>query len=66
MTLLLSILRHHSEPGDPVLLDWMLHLFYSVVSLGPLAVVIILGFVIVLIPIGILAAFLAQRANYES
>ena len=66
MTLLLSILAHHSEPGDPVLIDWMLHLFHSVVSLGPLAIVIVLGVVIVAIPITIMAAFLTQRAKYNS
>ena len=66
MTLLLSILAHHSEPGDPMLIDWMLHLFHSVVSLGPLAVVIVLGVVIVAIPIIIMAAFLTQRAKYNS
>ena len=66
MTLLLSILGHHSEPGDPVLLDWMLHLFHSVVSLGPMAIVIVLGVVIVAIPVLIMAAFLTQRAKYNS
>ena len=66
MTLLLSILAHHSEPGDPMLIDWMLHLFHSVVSLGPLAIVIVLGVVIVAIPITIMAAFLTQRAKYNS
>ena len=66
MPLLLSVLGHHSEPGDPVLLDWMLHLFHSVVSLGPMAIVIVLGVVIVAIPILIMAAFLTQRAKYNS
>ena len=65
MPLLLSGLGHHSEPGDPVLIDWMLHLFYSVVNLGPLAIVIVLGVVIVVIPILIMAAFLSQRAKYN-
>ena len=66
MPLLLSVLGHHSEPGDPVLIDWMLHLFYSVVNLGPLAIVIVLGVIIVSIPIAIMAAFLSQRAKYNS
>lgn len=65
LPLLLSVLGHHSEPGDPVLIDWMLHLFYSVVNLGPLAIVIVLGVIIVFIPIAILAAFLSQRAKYN-
>ncbi len=66
MPILLSVLGHHSEPGDPVLIDWMLHLFNSVVSLGPLAIVIALGVVIVAIPVLIMAAFLTQRAKYNS
>ena len=66
MPLLLDIMAHHSEPGDPVLIDWMLHLFHSVVALGPLAIVIVLGVVIVAIPAVILAAFLTQRAKYNS
>ncbi len=66
MPLLLSVLGHHSEPGDPVLLDWMLHLFHSVVALGPMAIVIVLGVVIVAIPILIMAAFFTQRAKYNS
>ena len=65
MPLLLNVLAHHSEPGDPVLIDWMLHLFYSVVNLGPLAIVIVIGFIIVAIPILIMAAFLSQRAKYN-
>ena len=63
--ILLSVLGHHSEPGDPVLIDWMLHLFYSVVNLGPLAFVIVLGVIIVSIPVAIMAAFLSQRAKYN-
>lgn len=66
MPLLLSVLGHHSEPGDPVLIDWMLHLFHSVVSLGPMAIVIVLGVVIVAIPVVIMAAFITQRAKYGS
>lgn len=66
MPLLLSVLGHHSEPGDPILIDWMLHLFHSVVSLGPLAIVIVLGVVIVAIPVVIMAAFITQRAKYGS
>ncbi len=66
MPLLLSTLGHHSEPGDPVLIDWLLHLFQSLVALGPLAIVIVLGAFIVAIPVVIMAAFLTQRAKYNS
>ena len=65
MPLLLSTLGHHSEPGDPVLIDWLLHLFQSLVALGPLAIVIVLGAFIVAIPVVIMAAFLTQRAKYN-
>ena len=65
MPILLSVLGHHSEPGDPVLLGWLLHLFYSVVGLGPLAIVIVLGVIIVTIPVLIMAVFLTQRAKYN-
>ena len=66
MPILLSVLGHHSEPGDPVLFDWLLHLFSNIVNLGPLAVVIVLGVIIIAIPIGIMAVFLTQRAKYYS
>ena len=66
MPILLSVLGHHSEPGDPVLLDWLLHLFYRVVGLGPLAIVIVLGVIIVTIPVIIMAVFLTQRAKYNT
>ena len=63
---LLSVLAHHDEPGDPVLLSWVLHLFYSIVSLGYGAVVIVLGTIIVTIPILIMAAYFTQRAKFGS
>ena len=66
MPLLLSVLGHHSEPGDPVLIDWLLHLFHNVVALGPMAIVVVLGVIIVAIPIAIMAVFLTQRAKYNS
>lgn len=66
MPLLLSVLGHHSEPGDPVLIAWLIHLFHSVVNLGPLAIVIVLGVVIVAIPVTIMAAFITHRAKYNS
>ena len=65
MPLLLSVLAHHSEPGDPALIEWLLNLFQSVVALGPLAIVIILGAIIVIIPVVIMATFFSQRAKYD-
>ncbi len=63
---LLSIAAHHSEPGDPRLLDWIRHLIDNLFGLGPLTIVIVLGVIVVAIPVGILAAFLTQRAKYNS
>ena len=59
--LLLSVLAHHGEPGDPVLFDWIKHQLDSILGLGPGAIVIALGLVIVAIPIAIVIVFMAQR-----
>ena len=59
--LLLSVLAHHGEPGDPVLFDWIKHQIDSILGVGPTAIVIGLGAVIVTIPLAIVIVFLAQR-----
>ena len=61
--MLLSVLGHHSEPGDPVILAWIKHELDALLGLGPGAVVAILGVIIVAIPLGVLAVFLTQRAR---
>jgi|TARA_Y100000310_G_scaffold187593_1_gene187614 hypothetical protein len=61
--ILLSILAHHSEPGDADLLDWIRHQIDAIVGLEPLAIIIILGLVIVAIPVAILVAFRIQRTR---
>lgn len=61
--LLLSVALHHSEPGDPVLLDWIRHIFDNLIGLGPFASIIVLGLIIVSIPVGIMTVFLMQRAK---
>lgn len=60
---LLSALAHHSEPGDPILLGWIKDQIDAVLGLGDLALVIILGAIVIVIPIGILAAYLMQRVR---
>ncbi len=59
--LLLSVLAHHGEPGDPVLFEWIKHQIDSILGLGAGAIVIALGLVIVAIPLAIIIVFMAQR-----
>ena len=66
MPTLLSVAFHHSEPGDPVLLDWIRHIIDNLLGLGPFANIILLGLIIVAIPAGIMLAFLIQRAKHYS
>ncbi len=64
--LLLSVLAHHGEPGDPVLFDWIKHQIDSIFGLAPGAIVIALGLVIVAIPLVIVIVFMAQRMQRRS
>ena len=59
----LSIPFHHSEPGDPALLEWMRHQIDAMVGLGPAAIAVLLGMVILAIPVGIGIAYWATRAR---
>ena len=61
MGTLLSILAHHSEPVDPELLEWIIHQIDALVGVGPVAMVVALGLVIVAIPLAIMVAYLALR-----
>ena len=58
-----SIRAHHGEPGDPDLLKWVMDLIDSVVGVGPVVIVVVLGLVILAIPVGIMVMFWAQRAR---
>ena len=60
---LLSIFRHAAGPGDPVLLDWIKHKIDSVLGLGPEAIAIGLGIVVIAMPVAIMAVYLTQRTN---
>ena len=59
--MLLSILAHHSEPADPKLLEWIIHQVDALLGVGPVAMVVALGLVIVAIPVAIMAVYLALR-----
>ena len=61
--MLLSMLAHHSEPGDPVLLGWIKDQIDAILGLGPNAIVIVLGLVIVAIPVSIAVFYWMQRAR---
>jgi hypothetical protein len=57
----LSVLAHHSEPSDPVLLRWVLDTFEALLGYGPWAVVIPVGLVVIGFPVAL--AVLALRAR---
>lgn len=52
---------HHTEPGDPELLAWIQHLIDDVTGLGPAALVVILGLIVLAIPLAVLVVFLLRR-----
>ncbi len=58
--MLLSVLAHHGEPGDPQLLEWIMHQLNTMLGVGPAAMVIGLGILIVAIPATIVAFFLLK------
>ena len=60
-----GFLAHHSEPGDPVLMEWIRHRIDDLTGLGPWAIVIILGVLIVAVPLAVIAAFLLRRPRRE-
>lgn len=61
--ILLDILAHHGEPGDPTLLQWIQDSIDSIFGGGPAVIVAVLGILIVAVPVGIMALFLLQRAR---
>lgn len=62
----LSIFAHHSEPGDPILLEWIRHQIDAILGLGATAIVIALTLVVIAIPVAIVAVYLVQRMKYGS
>ena len=58
---LLSMLAHQSGAGHPDLLALVKHYLDSVIGLGPVAIVLILGMVMLAIPAAILLMYMAQR-----
>ncbi len=62
--MLLSILAHHPESGDPRLLEWIKHQLDAIFGLGPLLVVIVLGLIVISIPTAILVVYVVQRRTF--
>ena len=60
---LLALLAHQSEAGHPELLEWIKHQLDSLIGLGPLTVVILLGLVMLAIPAAVLLLYIAQRRS---
>ena len=58
--MLLSVLAHHGEPGDPQLLEWIMHQLNAMLGVGPAAMAMGLGILIVSIPAAIVAFFLLK------
>lgn len=58
-------LAHHSEPGDPVLLEWVRYRIDDLVGLESWAIVIMLGLLIVAVPVAIMAVFLLRRPRRD-
>ena len=59
-----SIAAHHVEAADPRLLGWIKHVLDQMIGLGPWTVVAGLGFIVVAIPVAVVAVYLIQRGRY--
>lgn len=60
-----SIVAHHGEPGDPVLLEWIKHRLEELVGMDPLTVIVIVLAFIFVIPIGIVTVYIWERHHYK-
>ena len=58
--MLLSVLPHHGEPGDPQLMEWIMHQLNAMLGVGPAAMAIGLGILILAILAAIVAFFLLK------
>ena len=65
MNLTPNILAHHSEAVDPTLVEWIRHKIDDIVGLDAEAIVLLLGIVIVLFPLGLLTLVWRQRRKAD-
>ena len=56
-----SVARHHSEPADPDLLEWIKGFLDHLFHLGPWTIVTVLALLILLMPIAIITVYLVQQ-----
>jgi hypothetical protein len=65
ITILLSVLSHHGE-ADPALLEWIKEVLDHLIGVGPWAIVVALGLLILAIPLGVIGFYLAQQRRTEA
>ena len=59
--MLLSVLAHHPESGDPQLLEWIKNQLDAMIGLGPWMVVALLALFMVSIPACVMFVYMMQR-----
>ena len=64
MQILWSIAAHHSDAADPDLLEWIKNRLDHLLNLEAWAVVALLGFILLLIPVSVVTLYLVQRRRY--
>lgn len=57
----MGIRAHHSEPTDSELLEWLTHTVDSVLGLGPVVMVVLIGVVVIALPLAIAVLALRRR-----
>lgn len=57
MPFLFTILTHHSEPGDPDLMGWLIDTIKHMIGGDSTTALVVLFLVIISIPIGVVVAY---------
>ena len=61
MGLIATILAHHTEGVDPTLVEWLQDKIEDVLGFEPATIVLLIGVIIVMFPIGLLGFMWWQR-----
>ena len=59
--MLLSVLAHHPESGNPELLEWIKHQLDAMIGLEPWVIVALMALLMVSIPVAIMFVYIVQR-----